>query len=159
MKTIQLLEGQREAARKALKRRGKFDKMSGDLFANYGYTISSNTLHKIANKTIINPPIGKIGDSKAWLWSQDPRRYTLQLLGGRNDKSIQAFIRKYKLRDKAIYFHTNHNQRNWHALVYGSYNNRSEALQAIKNLPAAIQKTSPWARSFASIHKDLDQSQ
>jgi len=111
------------------------------------------------NKTIINPPIGKIGDSKAWLWSQDPRHYTLQLLGGRNDKSIQEFIRKYKLRDKAIYFHTNHNQRNWYALVYGSYNNRSEALQAIKNLPAAIQKTSPWARSFASIHKDLDQSQ
>jgi len=108
---------------------------------------------------ITNPPIAKTGDSEAWLWSQDPRRYTLQLLGGRNDKSIQQFIKKHKLRDKAIYFHTRHNQRNWYALVYGTYSNRQEALQAIKKLPPELQKTSPWARSFASIHKDLDQSQ
>lgn len=120
---------------------------------------------KLSKKTtpsstaITNPPIGKVDDSEAWLWSQDPRRYTLQLLGGRNDKSIQTFIQKYKLKDKAVYFHTKHNQRDWYALVYGSYNTRNEALQAIKSLPAAIQKTSPWPRSFASIHKDLDQSQ
>lgn len=111
-------------------------------------------------KTAINKnSIEGVRDSKAWLWSQDPRHYTLQLLGGRNDKSIQKFIRKYKLRDKAIYFHTNHNKRNWYALIYGSYNNRGEALQAIKELPSELQKTSPWARSFSSIHKDLDQSQ
>ncbi len=108
---------------------------------------------------ITNPPLTEVKDSAAWLWSQDPRHYTLQLLGGRNDKNIQQFIHKYKLKDKAVYFHTRHNQRDWYALVYGSYTNRSEALQAIKKLPAALQKTSPWARSFASIHKDLDQSQ
>lgn len=108
---------------------------------------------------ITSPPIAKVKDPAAWLWSQDPRHYTLQLLGGRNDKNIQQFIRKYKLRDKAIYFHTKHNQRNWYALVYGSYSNRSDALKAIKKLPPALQKTAPWARSFASIHKDLDQSQ
>lgn len=118
------------------------------------------TTNKIqANAVLTNPPIGQVGDSEAWLWSQDPRRYTVQLLGGRNDKSIQQFIRKYNLKDKAMYFHTKHNQRNWYALVYGTYNTRNEALQAIKSLPAAIQKTSPWPRSFASIHKDLDQSQ
>lgn len=108
---------------------------------------------------ITSPVAPKIEDSEAWLWSQNPRDYTLQLLGGRNDKSIQAFIKKYKLRGKAVYFHTRHNQRNWYALVYGSYQNREDALKAIKNLPSELQKTSPWARSFASIHKDLDQSQ
>ena len=104
-------------------------------------------------------PQSKTDDSEAWLWSQNPQGYTLQLLGGRNDKSIQTFISKNKLRGKAVIFHTRHNQRNWYALVYGTYNNRQEALQAIKQLPKALQKTSPWARSFASIHKDLDQSQ
>lgn len=122
-------------------------------------TIKANKKTTQAVTAITNQPIGKIEDSAAWLWSQDPRGYTLQLLGGRNDKSIQKFIQKYKLKGKAIYFHTKHNERNWYALVYGSYTTRSAALQAIKNLPIAIQKTSPWARSFASIHKDLDQSQ
>ncbi len=114
---------------------------------------------KSVTTVITNPPLTKVKDSAAWLWSQDPRHYTLQLLGSRSDKNIQQFIRKYKLKDKAVYFHTRHNQRNWYALVYGSYKNRSDALQAIKKLPPALQKTSPWARSFASIHKDLDQSQ
>jgi len=113
---------------------------------------------KTPTAIITNPSIATAKDPAAWLWSQDPRHYTLQLLGGRNDKNIQRFIRKYKLKDKAIYFHTRHNQRNWYALVYGSYSNRNKALQAIKKLPPALQKTSPWARSFASIHKDLDQS-
>ncbi|VAW95169.1 hypothetical protein MNBD_GAMMA23-481 [hydrothermal vent metagenome] len=108
---------------------------------------------------ITSPPLTEAKDSSAWLWSQDPRHYTLQLLGGQNDKNIQQFIRKYKLKGKAVYFYTRHNQRNWYALVYGSYKNRTDALQAIKKLPPALQKTSPWARSFASIHKDLDQSQ
>ncbi len=119
----------------------------------------TSTASKSSTPVITNPPITQTGDSEAWLWSQDPRRYTLQLLGGRNDKSIRQFIAKYKLRDKAVYFHTRHNQRNWYALIYGSYENRQQALQAIKKLPPALQKTSPWARSFASIHKDLDQSQ
>ncbi len=113
----------------------------------------------IPSTIITSPPITKVQDSADWLWSQDPRHYTLQLLGGRNDKSIQQFIRKHKLKGKAVYFHTRHNQRDWYALVYGSYKNRQQALQAIKTLPAGLQKTSPWARSFASIHKDLDQSQ
>jgi len=115
--------------------------------------------NKSITTAITSPSIGKVKDPAAWLWSQDPRHYTLQLLGGRNDKSIQQFIQKYKLRDKAIYYQTKLNKRNWYALVYGSYSDRRGALEAIKQLPKALQKTSPWARSFASIHKDLDQSQ
>ncbi len=119
----------------------------------------ATTKNTLSATAITKLPLGKTEDTASWLWSQNPRGYTLQLLGGRNDKNIQAFIRKYKLRGKAVYFHTRHKQRNWYALVYGSYNSRNEAIQAIKQLPKALQKTSPWARSFASIHKDLDQSQ
>jgi len=120
--------------------------------------VKTNSTKKTANTAIATSAIGKTDNAEAWLWSQNPRGFTLQLLAGHNDKSIQQFIRKYNLKGKAIYFHTKHNQRNWYALVYGTYSNRNEALQAIKKLPAAIQKKSPWVRSFASIHKDLDQS-
>ena len=51
----QKIECKKDAVRKALKERGKFDKLSSELFACYGYRVSSNTLHKIANHVISNP--------------------------------------------------------------------------------------------------------
>ena len=140
----------------------RFDSVQANINTkkNIQATVRPTSRLKTKQATIVtSQPTGKIADSAAWLWSQDPRHYTLQLLGGRNDKSIQAFIRKYRLRDKAVYFHTRHNQRNWYAVVYGSYSNRGEAIKAIKQLPKDLQQASPWARSFASIHRDLDQSQ
>ncbi len=94
----------------------------------------------------------------AWLWSQDPRQFTLQLLGSRNEAAIKRFIKANKLLGQAKYFHTRYDTRDWYTLVYGVYPSRAAATKAIKDLPPALQNVSPWARSFASIHKDLHQS-
>ena len=94
----------------------------------------------------------------AWLWSQSPNNFTLQLLGSRNEAAIVAFIKKHNLIGQAKYFHTRYDTRDWYTLVYGVYPNRQAAQRAIGDLPPALQKVSPWPRSFASIHKDLYQS-
>jgi len=111
---------------------------------------------------VTRPPLAKTTSSKqnhvAWLWSQSPSSFTLQLLGSRNESAIKQFIKKHKLIGQAKYFYTRYDTRNWYTLVYGVYPNRAAATQAIKDLPPALQKVSPWARSFASIHKDLHQS-
>ena len=101
------------------------------------------------------PTTTNLTDQAAWLWSQDPSHYTLQLLGGRSEKGIKSFMAQHNLQDKAVFFRTVRDGKPWFALVYGSYPDRQQALQAIKRLPAKLQKTTPWARSFASIHSDL----
>ena len=99
-------------------------------------------------------------ESQAWLWSQDPSNYTLQLLGARQSDSIQKFLRKHtQLNGKAVYFHTRHDTRNWYAVVYGVYSDRSQAAKAIKRLPKELQSASPWIRSFGSIHAELDRTE
>ncbi|MGD9386126.1 MAG: SPOR domain-containing protein, partial [Thioalkalispiraceae bacterium] len=96
---------------------------------------------------------------ESWLWSQDPAKFTLQLLGARQSDSIKKFLRKYrKLNGKAVYFHTRHNDRDWYTVVYGVYETRKQAQQAIKRLPDELQTASPWIRSFASIHAELDRA-
>ena len=95
---------------------------------------------------------------EAWLWSQAPNQFTLQLLGSRDKVAIERFIKQHKLIGQAKYFHTRYGDRNWYTVVYGVYPDRAAATRAIKDLPSALQKISPWARSFASIHKDLHQS-
>jgi DamX protein len=102
------------------------------------------------------PKDGDIKQYASWLWSQDPRYFTLQLTGARELASVKKFQRKYaKLDGHAIYFHTRHAGRDWYAVVYGVYPNRQKAREAIKRLPPELQKVSPWIRSFASIHAEL----
>lgn len=97
---------------------------------------------------------------EAWLWSQDPGNYTLQLLGAQKPGSIESFLRKYKdLNGKAVYFQTRRDTRDWYAVVYGVYPDRQKAQQAIKRLPQELQTSSPWIRSFGSIHAEMDQAQ
>jgi DamX protein len=94
----------------------------------------------------------------AWLWSQDPRHFTLQLFGTYQRDSVARFIKRYKLSGKAAMFTSQRNGRNWYVLVYGSYPDRNQAKQGIKGLPASLE-TSPWIRSFASIHEVLSAGQ
>jgi len=97
---------------------------------------------------------------EAWLWSQDPRNFTLQLLGARSADSIREFLHKHaKLDDTAVYFHTRHDARDWYAVVYGVYPGREQAQAAIARLPAELRDASPWIRSFASIHAELDRTE
>jgi DamX protein len=96
----------------------------------------------------------------AWLWSQDPSNYTLQLLGARQVESVRQFLQKYAgLGGKAIYFHTRHDGQDWYTVVYGVYSDKAAARRAIERLPAELKSSSPWVRSFASIHAELDRAQ
>ena len=105
------------------------------------------------------PKTGDVSQYESWIWSQDPRSFTLQLLGARETDSVQKFLRKYSnLNGNAVYFHTRHDARDWYTGVYGVYADKQKAQDAIKRLPPELQKASPWIRSFASIHAELDRT-
>lgn len=95
-------------------------------------------------------------NQEGWLWSQDPSHYTLQLTAGTDKKAIQAFVKRHKLRDKAVYFHRLRDGKDWYILVHGSYAGYSKAKQAITQLPSAVRKTKPWTRTFGAIHAELN---
>ena len=112
---------------------------------------------------VITTALPKQGDVKqyeSWIWSQDPSYFTLQLMGARDSDRIKAFLKQHSNLDgHAIYFHTRHDGRDWYALVYGVYADKQKAREAIKRLPPALQKASPWIRSFASIHAELSRTE
>ncbi len=110
---------------------------------------SSPTQESTRNTAISN-------NQEGWLWSQDPSHYTLQLAAGTDKKAIQNFIKRHKLKNKAVYFHRIRDGKDWYILVYGSYAGYSKAKQAIKQLPPALQKVKPWTRTFAAIHAELN---
>lgn len=105
---------------------------------------------------VATPTQIKTNNQEGWLWSQDPRHYTLQLAAGTDKKAIQVFIKRYKLQGKAVFFHRLRDGKDWYILVHGSYTGYSKAKQAISQLPQAVQKAKPWARSFGAIHSELN---
>jgi len=136
----------------------RFDDIQAAINANR--KVAKKNKPKAVTQTAAAAKPGSVSDDyESWLWSQDPRKFTLQLLGARQTESVQQFLRKYAdLNGKAVYFHTRHDSRDWYAVVYGVYASREQAQQAIKRLPAELQSGSPWIRSFASIHAELDRT-
>ncbi|MCB5162304.1 SPOR domain-containing protein [Marinomonas algarum] len=98
-------------------------------------------------------------DKTDWWLSQSPTRYTLQLLGTYNQKTVSDFIRDQGSIDAFGYFTSKHNGRDWFVVVYGTYRNRSEAIAASENLPRDIRALNPWARSARGIQEDIRKAQ
>jgi len=114
----------------------------------------------VANNPIQLPPLTDTSvipeNADGWLWSQDPRHYTLQLLAGGSRQAVQSYIQRYKLKGKAAQFQRLRDGKDWYILLYGSYDGYSKAKQAIEQLPLAIQKSKPWPRTFSAIHAELN---
>ncbi len=109
-----------------------------------------------AGSAPVPPPANThLTDHVAWLWSQDPSRYTLQLLGGHDRAGVLRFMQQHQLLGKAAYFRTRRDGRDWYVVVYGSYPDRAAARAARDLLPAGIRKTRPFVRQFSEIHARL----
>lgn len=94
-------------------------------------------------------------DKTEWLMTQNPNRYSLQLLGAYTLSAVQEFIREQGSLNDFAYFKTEHNNRDWYVVVYGLYRNRGSAIAAIEELPKDLQALTPWARTVRSIQQDI----
>jgi septal ring-binding cell division protein DamX len=90
-------------------------------------------------------------DDNAWLFAQPEDYYTVQLISVPDVSKVARFLRDNKLQDKAIYYTTRREQRDWYFAIYGSHPNLDAAKQAAKTLPVA--SGSVWIRQFDAIQK------
>ncbi|GAB3474517.1 SPOR domain-containing protein [Azotobacter salinestris] len=87
-----------------------------------------------------------------WYRGQAASRYALQVLGTRSESSAQAFVRAQGAGYR--YFRKLHQGQPLFVVTYGSFASRAEAQAAIKTLPASVQASKPWPRTFASIQQE-----
>lgn len=90
--------------------------------------------------------------SPDWITGGAPDRYTLQLLGAREESNILQFAEGNNLSpDNAGYMVTELEGQPWYVLLYGTYEDAESARSAISELPEAAQSLSPWPRSLGSV--------
>lgn len=90
-----------------------------------------------------------------WLLERPAAHFTLQLLGVRNESSLQKYIAQRQIPGPVAYFHTEYMGGDWYVLVQGDYPTMNAAREAISALPAAVRKSKPWPRTFATVHTDI----
>jgi len=105
-----------------------------------------------AKPTVVKPDLKR----EAWLLSQDPTAYTLQVVGLRDESSLHEYIDRHKLTGEVAYFKTSRNNHSWYPLLYGIYPGRSVAMAAQVKLSAKLRQKDIWIRNIASVHEEIN---
>jgi septal ring-binding cell division protein DamX len=93
---------------------------------------------------------------EAWLLSQPPERYTLQLFGVRQESAVLRFLGAHQLDGPLAYYKTQYRGKDWFVLLFGDYPSASSARQAFMHLPRAARLDEPYARSMASVQASIN---
>ncbi|MBI5462542.1 MAG: SPOR domain-containing protein [Gammaproteobacteria bacterium] len=90
--------------------------------------------------------------------SRPGAHFTLQLLGGRSEKSLRDYLRQNHIPEPVATFRTVFKGDDWYVLVHGDFPDSATARAAVATLPPTVRKGKPWARSFVSIHTDMQKT-
>ncbi|WP_137818688.1 SPOR domain-containing protein [Pseudomonas sp. 2FG] len=107
---------------------------------------------KSVAKPVEKPAVSVPAAGAGWYRSQAGTKYALQILGTRSESSAQAFVRQQG--GEYRYFKKMHQGQPLYVVTYGSFATRNAAQAAVKALPAKVQASKPWPRSFASIQQE-----
>ncbi|MFT5350930.1 MAG: septal ring-binding cell division protein DamX, partial [Gammaproteobacteria bacterium] len=94
---------------------------------------------------------------EAWVLSQAPEHYTLQIGSVTREDNIVKFIEQNGITNEAAYVQVVIKEVTRYNAIYGVYGNYAEANAAIESLPKGLLKIKPWVRSFRIVQQLLGQ--
>jgi len=94
----------------------------------------------------------------AWVWSQDPNHFTVQLAAAESERAIEAVMRRMNLPGELVVVQSERHGKQWYALIYGSFASMDAARAIIERLPVPLKQAGPWPRRFASLQSELSRS-
>ncbi|EGU29676.1 hypothetical protein VII00023_04622 [Vibrio ichthyoenteri ATCC 700023] len=96
--------------------------------------------------------------AKEELNSFSPRSYTLQLAAVNNLAEAQNFLNRYDLDDKVYVYPALRSGVEWYIITYDNFPTIQLARDAVVQLPEALQKLSPWAKSLNQVQREIARS-
>ncbi len=127
--------------------------------ANSTATVNATVLVNSAASAPDNILTRRLNITSNWLASQPPATVSIQLMGASSDAQLIADLTRLSQQielDNIYVYRTTVSSDGTHAqpfltVLYGSFANRFEATQALKKLPAEIQKNRPQLRTIAGV--------
>jgi len=94
----------------------------------------------------------------AWVWSQNPGHYTVQLAAAENEAAIDTVMYGISLPGELAVVQTLRSGKIWYVLIYGSFADREATAGTIERLPEGLKQNKPWPRRFASLQGELSRA-
>lgn len=118
---------------------------------------------KIEAPAKLTPPVNPVFlelekrglQNTSWLSQQKTQNWTLQLLGAREPETLLKFAQRNNLSTDTAWYKTWLTSKPYYVLVYGSYNSRETARNAIAGLPPQLRALKPWVKSMKSVQQAL----
>ena len=92
-------------------------------------------------------------NNRSWLFQQDPKSYTIQLLASKDQASIDRYLKRLPGSLLTFKYHYRVKGKDWTALATGIYESHEAATKAIDELPSRVRKNKPWVRNMGLIQK------
>ena len=92
-----------------------------------------------------------------WYRSQSSALVALQILGTRSESNAKVFVKQHG--SDYHYYMKMHQGAPLYVVTYGVFSSRAAAQAALKALPAKIQASKPWPKTFASIQQEIIKGQ
>ncbi|MGF1874283.1 AAA family ATPase [Photobacterium frigidiphilum] len=86
------------------------------------------------------------------------RHYALQLAALQSLSTAQKFIAEHKIQNIATLYETRRKGEAWFIVITGNYKDIVAARRAELLLPDSVQAVQPWVKSYAQIHREIDQA-
>lgn len=102
----------------------------------------------------------RIKATLAWLENQPASTVSIQLMGSGNDIQLKNDLERLSQQlavDNVYVYRTRVNGLPFVNVLYGSFKDRIEAVQALKRLPASILKNKPQLRTIAGVLQEVKQ--
>ena len=117
---------------------------------------SSPTISAPANNVALNTDIltARLNATSSWLASHSPSTVTIQLMGAASDEQLKmdlATLSQQVELDNLFVYRTEVKNLPFLTVLYGSFANREDAMQALKKLPLELQKNKPQLRTIAGV--------
>ena len=93
---------------------------------------------------------------EAWVLSQPPDSYTLQIGSVLEEDDIIDFIRENGVEQESAYIEVVINGVKRYNGFYGKYSDFDDANEAINSLPSGLRSAKPWVRNFGILQKMLN---
>jgi MSHA biogenesis protein MshM len=100
----------------------------------------------------------RMSASKLWLETGLPSTVTLQIMTITDDEQLEpqlALLKRQVDPEKLYLYRKNHAEKPYTALLYGAFQQRQEALDALTSLPEFIKNNNPQIRTIAGINRDI----
>ena len=123
--------------------------------AGFTHVTPSQPVPAAPGQVKVTTTTGAVFKGENWVRGQDAKDYTVQLFASQNEDAMAYFRDEYKLSGELAYVALPRANGVWYTLIWGDFDSRRQAKNAISQLPDALRGGAAQVRRFGEIQLEL----